>query len=224
MAIALVTSVSQGGAGASSGVDTTGATLLVAGCSAQTISAGLSDNKSNTWTQIGTTLTQPGAFNQQVAFYYVNGTPIVGPGHTFTCGDVTPAVAMLAFNATAITSALDQSSQAADQSSPAQAGSITPGVDNEVLVFLCGGFNGTGGSVDLGFTLQENVLGDAGSNYSIDLSYLVETTAAAKNPGLTYDNVRSQGCFLSSFKAAGGGGATSPFPPFEHHTQTVWRM
>lgn len=213
MAIALVASVSKLGTGNSAGVNTTGATLLVTLVSSATVTVGSRtdlDSLTNTWTLIGAIRTG-GPFGQQCALYYVNGSPSVGSGHTFNdTAETTPYIGMLAFSGTATSSALDQVTGAAAQTSPAHAGSLTPSANNAVVVFGGGGY-ATTQSMDGGFTLQEHGDGAAGVNYSGALGYLIQTTAAAANPGLTSSpNVGdATGVTLASFLAAGGGGSTN---------------
>ena len=211
MAYALIGSgVSKAGSGNSASYDTTGATLLVLMLSAQTISAGPADSKGNTWTLIGSVLTQVGSFGMQTGLYYVSGTPSVGSGHTFSCADSVPALEVLAFSGGATSSQLDQHTATADQADTAaiKPGSITPSAANQVVLFGCGGFDSGGGTVDSSFIKQLEVFGAGGTNYSGMLSYLIQTTATAENPGYTITSAsgRTWGAHMASFNAGSGGG------------------
>lgn len=205
MAIALVTSYKDPGG---SSVNTTGATLLWALVSAGPIYTALTDAYGNTYTIIGTKQSQSVA--DESAAYYVNGTPTVGSGHTWSsspgayCG-----ICALAFSGVLVSSALDGYTESGNQASAASPGSLTPSVNNCVVVLGNGGFWTSGASVNGGFTLQQEVLGSGGINYSGSASYLIQTTATAANPALTAAGGQTIGCHQAAFQpVTGGGGAT----------------
>lgn len=210
MAIALLASgVSKAGSGSTANYNTSTATLIIGIVAAQTISTGLRDSLSKTWIRIGSILSQPTTFSMQTAFYYITGAAgtIGGASHTFDTPDSTPGIAVLAFSGTATSSTLDQNAEAADQvANPSHPGSITPGFANEVLIFGTGGFN-TGASTLSSFgsgVLQIDVPGAGGTNYGCTISYEIQTTATARNPGISLPS-NSVGCHIASFKEGAAG-------------------
>lgn len=190
--------------GTTGSVDTTGATLLVAvigyynGIGASPVPT---DSKSNTWVQIGTT--QAGS-NTSLKMFYV-ASPTVGTGHTFSStssGSNGYSSAEFAAWSGSAASPLDQTAQAAAK----QAGSVTPAEDNELLVAgICCEDLASVTAIDLGFTISDSNAYGSGNNESSALAYLVETTAAAKNPLWTAGgNAGSTATIIATFKAAGG--------------------
>lgn len=200
MAIALVISADASNpvgvnGSTTSAVDTTGATLLVVAVPRYTGGGAVtvSDSNSNTWVQ----LTLYGGADPGLALYYVKN-PTVGSGHTFSCSGsgIYAPISMQAFSVTDTTANVDQQNGASSNSP----GSITPSVDNCVVVTA---FSGHGGAptVDAGFTLTtglaENVC------YRIGMAYKVQTTAAAINA--TWSSGSNDVAVIASFKPAGGG-------------------
>lgn len=209
--------------GTTPGVITTGADLMVAvyswynGGTRPT----LSDSKSNTWTQIGTD--QAGAITS-VAMYYV-ASPTVGSGHTCTISGASSfsSLEIEAWSGSAA-SPFDQTSQAAAY----QAGSVTPTQDNELLVAgVAGQDTQNVTAIDLGFTISDNNAYSAGNNEAGAMAYLVETTAAAKNPTWTTPGAgNATATIISTFKAAAGGATPKPstLPMMGAELKTVLSM
>ena len=173
-------------------IDTTGATLLViigGGTSLATMSA--SDNKSNVWTEL---TDHPSGDGDCRLAYVVN--PTVGTGHNFSIASGSDKViAVLAFSGV---NAFDQQSGAINSTTP---GSITPAVDNEVLVL--GGVTNDGefDTVDSGFTLIGEVPFDV--HVGLASCYQIQTTATARNPALTGAATTTKSVAMASFMVAG---------------------
>lgn len=181
MAIALVSSraaVFGSTGGTTSSIDTTGANFIVIGLWRHTAfwSLTLSDNKSNTWTQ----LTEQTNVNQGcVLFYSVN--PTVWTWHTFTTGAWFVGVGVWAFSGVATSSPFDlQNGFARNSSGNIQPWSITPTVNDCLVVTALGSFNGAQPSMPTGYTqIAANTTGTAEAG---GMGYKIQTTASTENP------------------------------------------
>lgn len=185
--------------GTTAAVDTTGADLLVAVITGFGISSAfvtISDSKFNTWTLIGSYQVSGGG-NTNVGMYYV-ASPTVGSGHTFSFAGASFSAFLVEAWSGSTATPLDQTNQAA----AAQAGSVTPTQDNELLVAGVVPIDGASvTSIDLSFTISDNVAYAGGNNEAGAMAYLVETTATAKNPTWTVTS-GTPGAFIATFKAA----------------------
>lgn len=213
MAIALVAHVSAhsaaGGDITTTSIDTTGATLLVAAVSATTPS--VSDSKGNTW---ATAIAGTGV--PTTTMFYVKN-PTVGTGHTFTGSGTVPAICVFAYSGTDTTADVDQSSAGANTSqATAQPGSVTPTVNNEVIVTAFGDFSNIPNySVDSGFTIQEHQNYTAGAAFGIAMADLIQTTATAENPTWTPGSTGTCTAIIATFKASGGPSIPQEMPGVE---------
>lgn len=215
MAIAVVAHVaaqSSGGAPVTTGnIDTTGATLLVM-CIGHQDNAGTgvpSDSKSNTWSLV---VSEHGLANPFMDMWYVANPTSVGSGHNFTaCTGFTafPSVCVIAFSGTDTSAAFDQTNHGNTSGSTGQPGSVTPSVDNEVLVTGRSGV-GAAGTIDSSFTVSDAQGFVGGNAYACDMAYLIETTATAKNPTWTSSGETGGVMVIATFKAAGAAGPTVP--------------
>lgn len=193
MAFSLVAH-STGANTATTAVDTTGATLLIAFIN--NFSGGapvVGDNKGNTWVQIGTTLANGSTIS---SFWYVTGPLVVGSGHTVIGGGAGfYSICFQAWYANGRASPLDLTSQAA----AFQAGSVTPSQDNELLVAACAPLDTQSASaISGGFTISDNVAYAPGVNEATALAYLIQTSAAAANPTWTASG-GAPGTFIATF-------------------------
>ena len=213
MAIALVSSRIQQSPDTNgfttTAIDTTGATLLevvivdykVVGAST------LSDSKSNTWVQVGSTLI--GTSSSRVHRYRCAGGT-VGSGHTVTLG-VTggyPAVSFSAWSGTHATPD-DQNNGTAGTGSTTtqQPGSITPSV-NDCLVLTGVAVSDVGYTmtIDGGFTILHQITNVNAQAFGVALAYLLQTTAAAANPTWTFSGASTDRTTdITSIKSAAAG-------------------
>lgn len=212
----LVSTIIQGtvhDTGNSPAIDTTGADLLVAiVCDDSTNTATLSDSNSNTWTF----LTAHANGTNRVRIAYCQGAA-VGAGHTFklTGTSSQPSLSVAAFSGSAA-SPLDQQNGANDpNNSQLQTGSVTPGQDNELLVFGLGQHSPTSAhaaTVDVGTILQQASY-NSGVSFGNVLAYQIQTTATARNPNFSW--VSPAGCVacIATFKAAGAASFV-PYTPW----------
>lgn len=220
MAIALVQQAAAGSADSNavttSGVDTTGANLLVIGLSSYQSATRptISDNKGNTWTAL--TNYETSALERHTIFYAKNA--IVGSGHTFTASGTAcfPAICAMAFSGADASNPFDVENGATHGiggGTTIATGSVSPSLNNE-LVFTAQGGATTGSSmtIDSGFTLgstQVNLNG--ATNFSGACAYLIQTTKGAVSPTWTRGAGSSDymSTAIATFKAASSGG---PFP------------
>lgn len=199
-----------------SGINTTGASLLTAVVISYIGSAEptLSDSKGNTWTP-GTVRTGGGANVSRARLWYVS-SPTVGSGHTFSASGSTsfPAIAVSAWSGVDTVSPADQENGGGASASATSlaTGSITPAEDGE-LILAAWGFDQAGTpsfpSADLSFTVLDSLFNVAGQSFGIVHAYLIQGTAAAINPTLTWGSSSPASALIGSFKSAAG----SPPPP-----------
>ena len=169
----------------------------------------LSDSFNNNWT--GLTVYDSGTYGKLRLYYVVN--PTRGLEHTFTlAGTATyPSITVHAFTGTKATSPFDQQNGGANTGTTIQPGSVTPSEDNELVI--CGVSDGqTSGTyaIDLGFTMTDSLGTSVGSYIGSALAYLIETTAAAKNPTWTRSASNAMASAIATFKVAA---STSDFFP-----------
>jgi hypothetical protein len=137
MAIAFVSQIAASGANTftSGTLDTSGADLLVVVVTEGTAGAvTLSDSKSNTWNP----LTEQSAVAPACVIYYAKAAGKTGTGHTFTAtgSSIFCVLNVMAFSGSDATAPFDQQNGAGGGSftSTAAPGSITPTVDNELII------------------------------------------------------------------------------------------
>ena len=213
MAIAFISNTTAAGPNtfSSSSVDTSGANFIAIGLTENgAASVTISDSKSNTWSK---NTEQSATAPDCVLYYTVN--PTVGTGHTFTAtGSSIYAVMSIAwFSGVATTTPLDQQngSGGGGMTSPAQPGSITPTEDDELVLSALAWSSGFDITSVTGMTQIGETDFAGGNNYGGGLAYVIQTTAAAINPGWNYSGTMSGNLTQASFKkAAGGGGGGKP--------------
>ncbi len=208
MAIALHHNVSGNGLNTftTGAIDTTGDSLIViaqGGYDAPGAGA-LSDSVLNSYTQA----VQAGSATNALATVSLKYAPTTNAAHTFTSTGSTIAEALLAVGFTgALTSAtpLDQTNGSAGGGAGVsrQAGSITPGEDNEVTIaVLTWDATITGLSINSGFTILDTVDYAPGVTFGCSIAYLIQSTAGAVNPTWSWTNSATTAAVIASFKAA----------------------
>jgi hypothetical protein len=190
-----------------SGVDTTGATLLIASVAwvyngTQT----LTDSKSNTWTALNNYNASPQC--QVQLFYVVN--PTVGTGHTFTVSGSTiyPAVTVTAWTGQAA-SPVDQQNGNTASATTIATGSVTPSQGNELLIATTCHNNAYASSIDSQFTISDDDQGANGLAYGNVMAYIVQgATPLTVNPTFSGNGLSNVwAAAIATFTAAAGGGA-----------------
>src|SRR6478736_1081976 len=163
-------------------LNTTGKKLIVISVSGYGAAHAPTDNLANTWIALTPRTTGPGMKN--ALFYCIN--PTVGASHTFTTnsggGDFYPTISAAGVDGDWV---FEAESGGTPSASPGRPGSITPTEDGAFCFSRFGTDSGGSYSVDGGFTLSyEN---NHGVNIVGGSAYLVQTTAAASNPGITWN-------------------------------------
>ncbi len=186
MAIAVVAHTAKAAASpaVTSAIDTTGATLLVVASTSFNTTGALTDSKNNTWTQL--TIRTNGVLSCK-GWYCAN--PIVGSGHTFTLTLATdiPSIEVIAFSGAKTSSPLDQQTGATGSGNTGQGGSLTPSANNCVMISMrASTFANPAPTIDLSYTITDsNPAGTPTGAHCGAIAYLIQTTAAAKNPTWT---------------------------------------
>lgn len=191
-------------------INTGSATLIVIGITeyAGTTNT-LSDSQSNTWTCVGPTTT--GNATQNRVCYVAS--PTTNGSHTFTLTCPSPCYGVLAVAAFAGTDTVpyDQDAVSGGTSgSSKQPGSITPSVNNELVVSVLTWENTDTVAVDSSMTITDQMRLNlpAAVHYSGALAYIVQTSAAAINPNWSWTNAEYSVARVSSFKEAAAAGGT----------------
>lgn len=216
MTIALVTGAHASAGGlngaTTAAVDTTGANLIViASCFEASLSPPvISDSKLNSWTPL---TEDNGAGSNSIQLWYCAGAT-VGAGHTFTItrSGAAPAIAVAAFSGTSA-APFDVEVYGSDVNSSTTSifNTITPTEDNELVVFgLTLAAVNTPTCDNAGFTFIEHLPFLGGSNYGIDIGYLVQTTAGGVGGTWSWSTGCRVGLALASFKA----GVASVIPSY----------
>lgn len=181
-----------------SAFDTTGADLLVAHVSSSAGDGTMSDSKGNTW-NIAVGPTAAGRADS-VIFWCIPTS--VGSGHTFTyskSGD-SPNLSVEAFSGFTSGTVDQTNSATAVSAANLQPGSITPSVDNCLVVSGFGHDNGTVGAVT-GYTVTDTDAGAGGLAWGGSMAYQIQTTATATNPTWSTGAGSADSATIVSFKA-----------------------
>ncbi len=213
MAIAFVAKLTEGHSTTytTTTVDTSGGNFLVAYVSENSAGGvtGITDNKSNSFTALTDQFV--GAPGGRM-FYAKNAT--CGTLHTFTVtmgGTDYANVCVAAFSGVDTTAPADQQngfSSAGYAATTVQPGSITPSVDNCLVVTGIGTQDGSSASINGGFTITDFNPTSGGNFWGSGMAYLIQTTAAAANPTWTSSvEWHNLGISIESFKSSAGGGA-----------------
>ncbi len=183
---------SDGNTTISTDIDTSGADYLVAVVAdyAGIPASVFSDNKSNGWTQLCIKI-DTGVVGRIRILSTDATTAIVGSGHNFraTVTGGFPAIAIAALSGSPSPVSCFENSTTAEVtgSSTAQPGSLTPNVDNEILIsgIMLNVPGTTVTSIDSGFQITDQLTNISGVAFGVALAYLIETVAAAQNPTWT---------------------------------------
>lgn len=195
--------------GTSVTLTTTGADLFVAILSGGNgNSFSISDSLSNTWT-----LAKEGTSARSDCLIYYIHAPTTGAGQTFSAGaDYAGGIIVYAYSGSAATPLDQVNTNNTSSSTTAQPGSITPGQNNELLVFavsLDDPSTPTTPTVDSGFGNIKYIPEVSGNRWGLFGSTFVQSTAAAINPTMTRNttnnNTGPDVGVIASFKGASSG-------------------
>jgi hypothetical protein len=199
--MALIASTAKGSANSTSvttdPIDTIGADLIVISvCQFNAYPAALTDSLGNTWTGIN----QSGAlgFSGGIAHYYCLN-PTTGAAHTFSnTGDTKPAIAVSAWSgAVSLQGSAGAGSIVGNSRST---GTVTPLAAGELIVTTAG-FQNTGTvTVDVAFTVLDQVPYNAATNAGIAHAYaFAPSTSAIAATWTEPTPVSNFGCLIASF-------------------------
>ncbi len=188
--VSFIVAANAGGptGGTTSAVNTTGANFeAMIFCLGSTSLPTVSDSASNSW---GSPLASYiGSSNQTLRLYGV-ANPTTATNQTFTVSSGSGSYSSFVVMTFSGVSTLDQKngSHATSSVTSFQPGSITPSINNELLLTgVCSNSVPSSSyaySVDSSFTIATNGWKpyQPGSNYATGSAYLVQTTATAENP------------------------------------------
>lgn len=184
---------------------TSNATLLVACVSSTQVAGTMSDSESNTWTA----LTAREANGVKSRIYYV-ANPATDGSHTFTYSTTggLPALQVLALSGTTLTSVSDGETGATATGTSIQPGSVTPSVNNALVVSCLSGEAAATSGISAGYSYpganQHQVSFVSAQHVLSAQAYLIQTTAAAANPTWSWAGSIDAATSLAVFKAETG--------------------
>ena len=187
-----------------SAINTTGANLLLIGFTFFTGGSApvLTDNKSNTWTQLAISSVTG---NLGSVIYY-SSNPIVGAGHTFTesASNTFPTVCVLALSGDAAVSPFDQQNgnNSNGLGSTIQTNSVSPTVDNEVLFTVVAADTAGTDTINSGFTISNQAAAN-GNSYNTGCAYIIKgagTAGVGVNPTWTNPGSNTEATRIATFK------------------------
>lgn len=191
-----------------SAIDTTGADLLIVVVGYATAPT-LTDSKSNTWT--GLTIRTNISIGNRI---YYAWNAIVGSGHTFTLtgASIVASLVVQAYAGSQVSGdPFDQQNghDGGGNATSFTTGSITPGVDNELVIAGICYSDTTSLAIDSGLSIVDQNPLVGGSNYGSGLADIIQTTAGAVNPTWSWTNSAQPAATIASFKAAAAGGSSN---------------
>jgi RHS repeat-associated protein len=202
---ALIASAAAGGTASSvttAAIDTTGANFLIVSLAFNTgATVNLTDSKGNIWTPLSSS-TVTGTVSEQL-YYVANAS--VGSGHTFSNTGTSnfSSICVAAFSGVATSSPFDKESGATSSASTIQTGSVTPGLNQELLVSGLG-WNATRTlyppTLDSSFTVSTSSDFLTGNHYGCSIGYLAQSNAGAVNPTWNLGSAQSNATRIATFK------------------------
>lgn len=160
----------------------------------------LSDSKGNTPTML--TASEASYAGHKIGYFE---NPTVGSSHTGTIGGVS-TFATLGFgwfSGVATSSSFDQENGATSSSlTSIQPGSVTPSEDNELVVTACTCIGTANFAINGGFTSMGSVPISGGAYFGSIAAYLIQTTAAAANPTMSWDTSGNNAARIATFRQA----------------------
>jgi hypothetical protein len=193
--------------GTTPGINTTTADLIVVLVAHYTAgpSASFSDSQGNNWTLMETTGVTG---NMTIELYYADkgssGGLQTNSSHTFSVSGtgIYASIMVDCFSGSQPSSG-DQHNSAntgAGTVTSVQPGSITPSLNNELVVFAWAD-GGTSQVGDGAYTTDETNNFTGGNNYGGGISYAPQTTATATNPTASWTTAAAGAAAIASFKA-----------------------
>ncbi len=207
-AIAVLSSGASTGVDANSNVtgniNTVGASLITCSASSFVVVPTLTDNQSNTWTEL-TRQTNP--FNGDVTSIYYVVSPATSATHTVTLAALAgqPSVQCIAWTGTKLASPFDvQNGATTNTASSLATGSVTPSENNEIVVTGLTCTTCTAEMIDSGFTIQATSAWVSGKGLEGAIGYIIQTTAGAVNPTWSWTTANRANDVVATFKSGAG--------------------
>lgn len=186
--------------GTTTGINTTGANLIIIALTYQQLAGiNISDSKGNIWLQL-TTYEGVGAQSGVVFYYCYN--PIVGSGHTFSTTSHFSGINVLAVSGAAISPFERQNGTFNISSTTSQQpGPITPSSTDELVVTAITNYNGLSAPlIPSGYTsvgTYATLVAEAGG-----MAYIIQTVPATENPTWTgLATSTNTACNIAVFRA-----------------------
>ena len=191
-----VTASPPSGAAVTSGVNTTGANLLIAVSSDFQAGFGsytISDSKSNTWIHVGTFLSQSG--QNQVSLWYV-ANPVVGAAHTLSIAGQYNSIFFAAFSGCATPAGQDGAATfRLLENTPT---TMFPGakvtLPESLIILVYSQDAGASPTVNSGMTFSDQKVYSGGTNEGGGLAYLLSASGASFQPTLSWGTIPTDIC------------------------------
>ena len=212
--------------GATSGINCTGADLIVVEVSTGGSAGNLSDSEGNTWQTVISGGVAVGGPTYCQLFYCFS--PTTGAAQTFTSNTSAtyPEISVLAFSGSAGSGTYDQKNSAVASSNVTTLalGNITPSANNAMVIAAMANNNTseTATTINNG-TLQGNVPAVAFQNRGGFLAYYDQATAAAVDQTFSWSGAGTSCGIVASFLPASGTAVTADAQAPLAFTETVRR-
>ena len=206
--------------GDTSTADTTGAKCIVAAVVTyeQTPPVAPTDSKGNTFTPHPDG-PQYGPGGGVYIYLFVCSNPTVGSGHYWTLGNSGgfPGMVVAWFD-TYTNVAIDGHSKSYGNTG-AQAGSVTPSTDGQLIIAALGALSS---AIDSGFTVADQIDDDPGNSVGVTIAYKEQSTAAAINPAWSWTNGAPRPVMLLSLKPGSGATAITSAASGDRSSTSTW--
>lgn len=186
-------------------INSTGATLIVFHVSRNTESCTIGDNKGNIFTLIQSVTS--GTMVSEI-YYCIPPAGNTGINHYFTYQacvppGATPSIDISIWSATNISSPVDeQNSASLSVAISGQPGSITPTVNNElVITAVNAGTSTSAPTISAGYSVSSSISFTASRHVASGMAYSIQTLATATNPTWTYGSSTISAQNIVSFRA-----------------------
>lgn len=190
-------------------VDSTGGNLALAVLTSSNVAAFTSsptDSKGNSWTGL-TKRSSPDTV--YVARIWYSATPTVGSGHTASYSEAAfyGSMGFSVYSGADAAPADAENGAGTNSGTSLACGSVTPSADGALIVAVLCSLNLTGVSIDSGFTIIDDVGGNATNRAKVVVAYMIQTTAAAVNPTWSWTGTAGAAAAIASFKVAAAASA-----------------
>jgi hypothetical protein len=213
MPIGLVFNTSKAGTNGSgthtTGLDSTGSSLIVMVTGGFGSITNPTDSKGNTWTKL--TQQSTSGDDPDAAIYYC-ANPTVGTNHTFDDTASYQPICVAGFSGISLVSPFDQQNGAVGTVlTSKQPGSVTPQQGGELIIsaLMWNGNGVTNVAVDSSLAITNTVSYSTGATYGASLAWYATAAASAYNPTWSWStNTAKVAAMIATFKAVPSVGST----------------